>query len=89
MEMHRSSLLKTRGAASSPWALARSNGHHRQTKAAEGADRAVVLRAATPEVTAPSRPAELAGHAKSWRRRQGWSLKLASRPYTSICGLTT
>jgi hypothetical protein len=50
------------------------------------ADRAVMLRAATPEVAAPSRLAELAGHAKSRHRRQGWSLKLASRPYTSICG---
>jgi hypothetical protein len=89
MEMHRSSLLMTRGTASSPWALARSSGRHRQAKATEGADRAVVLRAAMPEAAAPSRPVELAGHAKSRRQRQGWSLKLASRPYTSICGLTT
>jgi hypothetical protein len=79
----------TSGAALSPWASARSSGHHRQARAAEGADRAVVLRAATPEAAAPSRPVELAGHAKSRRRRQGWSLKLASWPYTSIYGLTT
>jgi hypothetical protein len=89
METHRSSLLMTRGAALSPWALARSSGRYRQAKAAEGADRAVVLQAATPEAAVPSRPAELEGHAKSRRRCQGWSLKLASWPYSSICGLTT
>jgi hypothetical protein len=54
-----------------------------------GADRAVTLRTASPEVAVPSRLAELAGRAQSRRRRQGWSLKLASRPCTSICGLTT
>jgi hypothetical protein len=48
-----------------PWALARSSGHHRQAKAVEDADRAVVFRAATPEAAAPSRLAELAGCAKS------------------------
>jgi hypothetical protein len=72
-----------------PWALAKSSGHHRQAKATEGADRAVVLRAATPEAAAPNRLAELAGHAKSWRQRQGWSLRPARRLCTSICGLTT
>jgi hypothetical protein len=70
-------------------ALARSSGRHRQAKAMGGADRAVVLRAATPEVAAPSRLAELACHAKSRHQRQSWSLKLTSRPCTSICGLTT
>jgi hypothetical protein len=70
METHRSSLLMTRSAASSPWALARSSGRHRQAKAAGGVDRAVMLRAAMPEVAAPeaaapSRPVELGGHAKS------------------------
>jgi hypothetical protein len=54
-----------------------------------GADRAVVPRAVTPEVVVPSRLAEQAGRAQSRRRRQGWSLKLTSRPCTSICGLTT
>jgi hypothetical protein len=29
------------------------------------------------------------GHVQSWRRCLGWSLKLASQPCTSICGLTT
>jgi hypothetical protein len=72
--------------ASLPWAQDRSSARHRQAKAAEGADRAVMLRAAMPEATAPSRLAELAGHAKSRRRRQSWSLKLANRPCTSICG---
>jgi hypothetical protein len=59
----------TRGTAmaSLPWALARSRGRHRQAKAAEGADRAVVLRATTPEAAAPSWLAELVGHAKSRR----------------------
>jgi hypothetical protein len=81
----------TRGMAmaSLPWAQARSNDRHQQAKAAEGTDREVVLRDATPEAAVPSRPTELAGHAKSWRRRQGWSLKLANRPCTSIYGLTT
>jgi hypothetical protein len=51
--------------ASLPWAQARSNDRHRRAKAAEGADRAVMLRAATPEAAAPSRPAELAGRVKS------------------------
>jgi hypothetical protein len=54
-----------------------------------GTDRAVAPQAVTPEVAVPSRLAELAGHAQSWRRCQGWSLKFASRPCTSICGLTT
>jgi hypothetical protein len=74
---------------SSPWALDRSSGHQRQAKAMGGADRVVMLQAATPEVTVPSRLAELASRAKSRRQRQGWSLKLASRPFTSICALTT
>jgi hypothetical protein len=61
------SLLITRdmAMASLPWAQARSSDCHRQAKAAEGADRAVVLQAATPEATVPSKLAELAGHAKS------------------------
>jgi hypothetical protein len=81
----------TRGMAmaSLPWAQARSSDRHQQAKAAEGADRAVVLRAATPEVAAPSRPVELAGHVKSRCQCQGWSLKLANWPCISICGLTT
>jgi hypothetical protein len=62
----------TRGVAmaSLPWAQARSDDSHRRTKAAEGADRAVVLQAAMPEATTPSTPAELAGHVKSLRRCQ-------------------
>jgi hypothetical protein len=91
MEMHRLSLLMASSAAmaSMPWALARSSGRHRQAKAAEDVDRAVVLRAATPEAAAPSKPAELAGRAKFRCQRRGWSLRLNNRPYTSICGLTT
>jgi hypothetical protein len=79
----------TRGAASSPRALARSNGHHQQAKAAEGADRAVMLRAATLEATMPSKLAELAGHARSRCQRQGRSLRPARRLCTSTCGSTT
>jgi hypothetical protein len=54
------------GAAMDPLlrVLARSSGRHQQAKAMGGADRAVVLRAATPEAAAPSRLAQLAGHAK-------------------------
>jgi hypothetical protein len=55
METHRPSLLMTRGTASSPWAPARSSGHRRQAKAAEGADMAVVLQAVMPEAVAPSK----------------------------------
>jgi hypothetical protein len=51
-----------------------------------GADRAVAPQVVTPKVAMPSRLAELAGHAQSRRQRQGWSLKLASQPCTSICG---
>jgi hypothetical protein len=54
-----------------------------------GADRAVMLQAATPEAAAPSRLAEISGHVKSRCQRQGWGLRLASQLYTSICGLTT
>jgi hypothetical protein len=89
METHRPNLLMTHGAASSPWALARSSGHHRQAKATEGADRAVVLRAAMPEAAAPSKVAEQAGHARSRCQRRGRSLRLARRRCTSTCGLTT
>jgi hypothetical protein len=91
METRRLSLLMAIGAtmASLPWALARSSGRHRQAKAAEDADRAVVLRAAMPEATAPSRLAELAGHTKSRCQRQGWNLRLANQPCTSICGSIT
>jgi hypothetical protein len=85
METHRPSLLMTHGAASSPRALARSSDRHRQAKAA---DRAAVLRAATPEAAAPSKVAEQAGHARSQCQRQGRSLRLAHRRCTSICGLT-
>jgi hypothetical protein len=55
----------------------------------EGANKAVVLRAATPEATTPSTLAELAGRAKSWCQRQGWSFRPARRLCTSICGSTT
>jgi hypothetical protein len=89
METHRPSFLMTRGAASSPRALAKSSDHHRQAKAVEGADRAAVLRAATPEATTPSKVAEQAGHARSRCQRPGQSLRLARRRCTSICGLTT
>jgi hypothetical protein len=67
MEMCRMSLLMSNGAAmvSLLWALARSSGCCRQAKAMGGADRAVVLRAATPEAAVPSRLAEMAGHVKS------------------------
>jgi hypothetical protein len=88
METHWPSLLMTHGAASPPWALARSSGHLRQAKAAERADRAAVLQAATPEATAPSKVAEQASHARSRCQRQGQSLRLARRRCTSICGLT-
>jgi hypothetical protein len=88
METHQPSLLMTRGAASSPRALARSSGHHWQAKATEGVDRAAVLRAATPEAAAPSKVAEQAGHARSRCQRQGQSLRLARRRCTSMCGLT-
>jgi hypothetical protein len=74
---------------STPRALARSSGPHRQARASEGADRAVAPRAVTPEDTVSSRPVELEGHAQSRHRCQGWSLKFASRPCTSIYGLTT
>jgi hypothetical protein len=53
------------------------------------ADRAIMLRAATPEAAAPSRLAELAGHAKSLCQCQGRGLRLASRLCTSTCSLTT
>jgi hypothetical protein len=91
MEMRHTSLSAASSAAmdSLPRALARSSGRHRQAQAMGGADRAVVPRTATPEVTVPSRLVELAGRAQSRRRCQGWSLKFASRPCTSICGLTT
>jgi hypothetical protein len=89
METHRPNLLTTHGAASSPRALSRSSGHHRQAKAMEGVDRAAVLRAATPEAVAPSKVVEQAGHARSRCQRQGRSLRLARRRCTSICGLTT
>jgi hypothetical protein len=69
--------------------LVRSSGRHRQAKAMGGVDRAVVLRAATPEAAAPSRLVALAGRAKSRCQRQGWSPRLANRPYISICGSTT
>jgi hypothetical protein len=90
METRHSSLLMASGAAmaSLAWALARSSYRHRQAKAVEDADRAVVLRAATPEAATPSRLAELAGRAKSRCQRQGWSLRLANRPCISICGST-
>jgi hypothetical protein len=70
-------------------ALARSSGRRLQTKPMGGAGWAVVLQAATPKAVAPSRLAELAGHAKSRRQRLGWGLRLANRLCTSICGLTT
>jgi hypothetical protein len=91
MEARRLNLLMTRGAAmaSLPWALARSSGRHRQATITEGADWAVMLRAATPEAAAPSKLAELEGHAKSRRQRQGWSLRPAHWLCTSTCGLTT
>jgi hypothetical protein len=63
METHRPSSLVTCGAASPPLSPARSSGRHRQAKAAEGADRAAVLREATPKAAAPSKAAEQAGHA--------------------------
>jgi hypothetical protein len=88
-EMHRPSPLMTRSAASPPRAPARSSGRHRQAKAAEGADRAAVLRAATPEAVAPSKVAEQASHARSRCQRLGRSLRLAHRRCTSTCGLTT
>jgi hypothetical protein len=91
METRQLSLLMASGAAMDSLlrALAGSSGRRRQAKAMGGADRAVVLRAATPEATAPSRPAEMAGHVKSRCQRQGWGLRLASQLCTSICGLTT
>jgi hypothetical protein len=89
METHRLSLLTTRDVTSSPRALARSSGRHRQAKAAEGADGAAVLRAATPEAAAPSKVAEQAGHARSRCQCQGRSLRLTHRRCTSTCGLTT
>jgi hypothetical protein len=70
------------------WTLARSCSRHRQAKAMGGTDRAVMLRAATPEAAAPSRLAELAGHVKSLCQRQGRGLRLASWLCTSTCGLT-
>jgi hypothetical protein len=57
--------------ASLPRTLARSSDRHRQAKVAEGADRAVMLRVATPEAAAPSKLVELAGHAESRCQRQG------------------
>jgi hypothetical protein len=91
METRRLSLLMASGAAmtSLPWALARFSGRHHQAKAMEDVDRAVVLRAAMPEATAPSRLAELAGRTKSRCQHQGWSLRLANWPCISICGSTT
>jgi hypothetical protein len=91
METRRTSLSAASNATmdSLPQALARSSGRHRQAQAMWGADRAVAPRAVTPEVAMPSRLAELAGRAQSRHRRQGWSLKFASRPCISICGLTT
>jgi hypothetical protein len=52
------------------WAQAESSGRHRQAKAKVAVDRAVVLRATTPEAAAPSRLAEMVGHAKSRCQRQ-------------------
>jgi hypothetical protein len=91
METRRTSLLLASGVAmDSPLrAPAGSSGRRRQAKAMGGVDRAVVLRAATPEATAPSRLAEMAGYVKSRCQCQGWDLRLASRLCTSICGLTT
>jgi hypothetical protein len=91
METRRSNLLMASGAAmdSMLWARAGSSGRRRQAKAQVGATRAVTLRAATPEAAAPSRLAEMAGHAKSWCQHQSWGLRVASRLCTSICGLTT
>jgi hypothetical protein len=71
---------------SSPWALARSSGRHRQAKAAEGMDRVAMLRAATPEAAVPSKVVEQAGHARSRCQCQGLSLRLAHRRCTSTCG---
>jgi hypothetical protein len=88
METHRMSLSVVSSVAMDLLlrALARSSGRHRQAQAMGGADMAVAPRAVTPEVAVPSRLAELAGRAQSRRQRQGWSLKLASWPCTSICG---
>jgi hypothetical protein len=63
METRWLSLLMDSGAAMDSLlrAQAGSNGRRRQAKAMVGADRAVVLRAATPEAAAPSRLAEMAG----------------------------
>jgi hypothetical protein len=82
------SLLMASGAAMDSLlrALAKSSGRRRQAKAMGGADRAVVLEAATLEAAAPIRLAELASHAKSRCQRQGWGLRLASRLCTSISG---
>jgi hypothetical protein len=90
MKMHRLSLLMASGAAMDSLlrAQAGSSGRHRRAKAKVGVDRAVVLRAATPEAAAPSRLAETADHDKSWCQRQGWGLRLASQLCTSIYGLT-
>jgi hypothetical protein len=73
MEMRRTSLFAASSAAmeSTPRALARSSGHHRQAQASEGADRAVAPRAVTFEDTVSSRLVELEGHAQSRRRCQG------------------
>jgi hypothetical protein len=58
MEMRRTSLSMASSAAmdSTPWALARSSGRHRQSRASGDTDRAVAPRAVTPEVAVPSRP---------------------------------
>jgi hypothetical protein len=62
MEMHRPSSPMTCTVASPLLSLARSSGRHRQAKAAEGMDRAALLRAATPKATTPSKVVKQAGH---------------------------
>jgi hypothetical protein len=47
----------------------RSNGRRRQAKAQVGVARAVVLQAATPEATAPSRQVEAVDHVRSRHQR--------------------
>jgi hypothetical protein len=91
METRRMSLLMASGTAmDSPLqVLVRSSVRHRQAKAMGGTDRAVVLRGAMPEAAAPSRLVELVGRAKSRCQCQGWSLRLANRPFISICASTT
>jgi hypothetical protein len=87
--MHRSSSPVTCVIASPPLSPARSSGRHRRAEAAEGVDRAVVLRAATLKAAAPSKVAGHAGHARSRSQRQGRSPRLTHRRCTSTCGLTT